>query len=109
MSWAELGSVLQRDVRTAIRQMDENSNPQLDTLEQYAAALGGKIHFLPDDWNLGSSEALAEQVGSLKAENDSLRLRVQELQTQSEDRLKRINHLQDLLTKCVEKLLEQIS
>lgn len=109
MSWAELGAALQRDVRTAIRQMDENSNPQLDTLEQYASALKGKIHFLPDDWNLGSSEALAEQVGSLKAENESLRARVRELQCQADDRLNRINHLQELLTKCVEKLLEKIS
>ena len=117
MSWQDVAGKAGKDRVTAIRQLSEESNPTIDTLEQYAAALGGSIHFLPDDWSEGIKDVeyvnkeiarMNESIGALRKENEMLRERIEKQDALLEKRLVRINELQELLTKVIEKLMEKI-
>lgn len=117
VSWQAMAEQTQRDARTAMRQLDDTANPTLETLEQYAQALGGGIHFVPNDWKISSAgaerdqetiTAQAEEIGRLKAENAALSQRIERQNIILEQRLRRIDELQALLANVMNKLLERV-
>lgn len=117
LSWQDVAIRSGKERTTVIKQLSQDGNPTLETLETYAAAVGGKIHFLPDDWETGLREVdklneriimLSEHIGSLKTENELLKTRIEKQDGLLDKRLQRINELQDLLTDVIRKLMERI-
>ena len=117
ISWREIATRLHKDVATVTRQYTDESNPTIDTLEQLAAVLGGAVHFLPADWQErihdlekagAETDLLRADVVRLEKENEMLRDRIATEQELLDARLQKIDQLQDMLERVINKLIEKV-
>lgn len=116
MSWKDLASRMRKDPNLVLRQYTEDSNPTLETLEQYAAAIGGSIHFLPADWSdrvremdktKADLDSMQRDIIRLESQNALLHERIQKQDELLDKRMRRIDDLQELLTRVINKLLDK--